>query len=66
MKKFQENQFGNDRERGKCTYVTKYGLNKSIEMLDNEIEDAISIIKNYEIQDKFLEELALYIKDRNK
>ena len=35
-------------------------------MLDNEIEDAISIIKNYEIQDKFLEELALYIKDRNK
>lgn len=66
MKKFQESQFGNDRERGKCTYVTKYGLNNAIEMLDKEIKEAITIIRDYEIQDKFLEELALYIKDRNK
>lgn len=66
MKKFQESQFGNDRERGKCTYVTKYGLNKAIEMLDKEIKEAINSIQKYETQDKFLEELAVYIKDRNK
>lgn len=66
MKKFLENQFGNDRERGKCTYVTKYGLETAKEMLSKEIDDAINSIKKYEIEDEFLEELALYIKNRNK
>ena len=66
MKKFQESLFGNDRQRGKCTYVTKYGLDTAIEMLDNEINEAINILKKYEIKDEFLVELALYIKNRNK
>ena len=57
---------GNDRERGKCTYVTKYGLEKAQEMLDNIIDEAISIIKNYNKNSEFLVELALYIKNRNK
>ena len=57
---------GNDRERGKCTYVTKYGLEKAQEMLDKIIEEAISIIKSYDKNSEFLVELALYIKNRNK
>lgn len=57
---------GNDRERGKCTYVTKYGLDKAKEMLDEIIEEAINIIKNYNKNSEFLVELALYIKNRNK
>ena len=57
---------GNDRERGKCTYVTKYGLDTAQKMLDSLIEDAINIIKNYNRNNEFLIELALYIKNRNK
>lgn len=57
---------GNDRERGKCTYVTKYGLDRAKEMLDEIIEEAINIIKNYNKNSEFLVELALYIKNRNK
>lgn len=57
---------GNDRERGKCTYVTKYGLEKAQQMLDSIIDEAISIIKNYNKNSEFLVELALYIKNRNK
>lgn len=66
MKKFWVNQYGNDRQRGKCTYVTKYGLNTAIEMLENEIKEAINILKQYQMEDDFLEQLALYIKNRNK
>jgi geranylgeranyl diphosphate synthase type II len=57
---------GNDRERGKCTYVTKYGLERAQQMLDSIIDEAISIIKNYNKNSEFLVELALYIKNRNK
>ena len=57
---------GNDRERGKCTYVTKYGLEEAQKMLDNIINEAIEIIKNYDKNSEFLIELALYIKNRNK
>ena len=57
---------GNDRERGKCTYVTKYGLDEAQKMLDNIINEAIEIIKNYNKNNEFLIELALYIKNRNK
>ena len=57
---------GNDRERGKCTYVTKYGLDNAKEMLEKETQEAINYIKKYKMQDSFLEELALYIKNRNK
>ncbi len=56
---------GNDREKGKCTYVTKYGLEKSSQMLDEIINDAIEIISSFDKSD-FLKELALYIANRNK
>ena len=56
---------GNDRERGKCTYVTKYGLDAAKQMLKditNEAVNAISVFNDNE----FLTELALYIANRNK
>lgn len=56
---------GNDKARGKCTYVTKYGLDKSQKMLENLINDAIEIINSYN-NNEFLKELALYIANRNK
>ena len=57
---------GNDRAKGKCTYVTKYGLETAQKMLDDIINEAIEIIKNYNENGEFLIELALYIKNRNK
>lgn len=57
---------GNDRERGKCTYVTKYGLDVAQKMLNDLIDEAINIIRNYKRNNEFLIELALYIKNRNK
>lgn len=55
----------NDRERGKCTYVTKYGLEQSQKLLQNLTDDAIKII-NYYNKNEFLKDLALYIANRNK
>ena len=56
---------GNDRERGKCTYTTKYGLEKAQEMLENITKEAIQIVDSYS-NGEFLKELALYIANRNK
>lgn len=57
---------GNDKERGKCTYVSKYGLKEAEKMLENITKEAINIIDNYKTEDEFLKELALYIANRNK
>ncbi len=57
---------GNDREKGKCTYVTKYGLDVAQKMLDDIITEAIDIMKDYDKNSEFLIELARYIKNRNK
>ena len=57
---------GNDKKRNKCTYVSKYGLEKSIEELDKNINDSLIILKDYGEEAEFLRELAIYIKDRNK
>ena len=56
---------GNDRERGKCTYTTKFGLEEAKKMLDDITNDAIEIT-NYLENGEFLKELALYIASRNK
>ena len=56
---------GNDKERGKCTYTTKYGLEKAKEMLRNITNEAIEIISSFE-NSEFLKELALFIENRNK
>ena len=57
---------GNDREKNKCTYVTKYGLLETKNILENITEQAINIIENYGEKGEFLRQLAIYIKDRNK
>ena len=57
---------GNDREMNKATYVTKYGLERAQEMLDNVINEAMSSIRVFGDKSEFLLDLALYIKDREK
>lgn len=57
---------GNDKALGKCTYVSKYGLEKSKEILEKITKEAIEELEIYGDKAEFLKELALYIKDRNK
>lgn len=57
---------GNDKELGKCTYVSYYGLDGAKQELNKIIEEAIEQIKIYGEKSEFLSQLALYIKDRNK
>ena len=57
---------GNDEKRGKCTYVTKYGLEQAQKMLDELTKEAINIANIYNEKGEFLKELALYIQTRNK
>lgn len=57
---------GNDRELGKCTYVSKYGLQGAKEKLDKITKEAIEEIEEYGYKAKFLKELAIYIQNRNK
>lgn len=57
---------GNDAKRGKCTYVTKYGLEKTQQMLEKLTAEAVEISKTYNEKGEFLKCLAIYIKTRNK
>ena len=57
---------GNDKELGKCTYVSKYGLNVAKEKLDIITKEAINELKEYGEKAEFLKQLALYIQNRNK
>ena len=57
---------GNDRELEKCTYVSKYGLQGAKEILNEITKEAIDELEEYGERAKFLKELALYIKNRNK
>ena len=57
---------GNDKERGKCTYISKYGLEKSKEILDTITKEAIHNLEKYGPKAEFLKDLALYIQNRNK
>jgi len=57
---------GNDRERNKVTFVTKYGLEKAQEILENTVKEGIEELEIYGNKAQFLKELALYIKDRSK
>lgn len=57
---------GNDRELGKCTYVSQYGLQGAKDILDEITKEAIEELKKYGDKAEFLKELALYIKNRNK
>ncbi len=57
---------GNDREKNKVTFVTKYGLDKAKEILEKITAEATLIIDKYGANGEFLKELALYIKNREK
>lgn len=57
---------GNDREKNKCTYVTKYGLEESKNILEEIINQSIKILEPYGERAEFLKKLAIYIKDRSK
>ena len=57
---------GNDEEKGKCTYVSKYGLEKAKSILEEITKDAIKITNDFGEKAEFLTNLAEYIKDRNK
>ena len=57
---------GNDKEMGKCTYVSYYGLEGAKKELDKITEKAIEQLKEYGEKAEFLSQLASYIKNRNK
>ena len=57
---------GNDRKRNKCTYVSKYGLEKAEQELEKNIKEAINCLEPYGEKAEFLKDLAIYIGERNK
>ena len=57
---------GNDKEKGKCTYVSEYGLEKSKEILHQITNEAILELSEFGEKAEFLVSLARYIETRNK
>ena len=57
---------GNDKKLEKCTYVSKYGIDKSKEILEKITKEAIKKLESFGSKAEFLRDLALYIENRNK
>ena len=57
---------GNDRELGKCTYVSQYGLQGAKDILNKITEEAILELEEFKEKGEFLKEFAYYIQNRNK
>lgn len=57
---------GNDKELGKCTYISYYGLDGAKKELDKITKEAIDELEIYGEKAEFLRQLAIYIRDRNK
>ena len=57
---------GNEKKLKKCTYISKYGLNKAKEILNQITEESINEISIYNEKAGFLKDLAKYVKDRDK
>lgn len=57
---------GNDKELGKCTYVSRYGLEGAKEILNKITEEAVNELVEYGERAEFLRELAYFIQNRNK
>lgn len=55
---------GNDRKRGKITFITKYGIEEAKNKLETTINNAIAELDIFGEKAKFLKELAIYIRDR--
>lgn len=56
----------NDKNLGKCTYVSYYGLDGAKKELEKIIDEALEDLKVYGEKAEFLRGLTLYIKNRNK
>lgn len=56
---------GSDQARGKSTFVTLYGIDKSREMLNETIEKAVAALETFGAKAFFLREMAYYIQNRN-
>ncbi|MBP3284773.1 MAG: polyprenyl synthetase family protein [Clostridia bacterium] len=57
---------GNDKERGKNTFVTVLGLEKAKKILEETVQNALKILSKFtDIDTVFLKELAVFIKERN-
>ncbi len=52
---------GNDKQMGKCTYVSEYGLDKAKEILEKTTKDALSEIEKYGEKAEFLEKIVRYV-----
>lgn len=57
---------GNDKEKHKVTFVTKYGLQKAKQELEKTIEKGIKELESYGTKAEFLKELAMYIQNRER
>jgi len=57
---------GNDKERGKNTFVTVLGLEKAEKILEETVQDALKLLTEFtDIDIEFLKELAIFIKERD-
>jgi len=65
MKKFCGKPVGNDKERKKCTYVTKFGLEEAEAKLEEKTNEAVKIANEFGEKGEFLTKLAEFIKTRN-
>lgn len=57
---------GNDKERGKCTYISYYGIDGAKKELEKIIKEALHELECFGEKAEFLKQLAMYIKNRNK
>jgi geranylgeranyl diphosphate synthase type II len=57
---------GNDKLRGKSTYVTVLGLEQSQKLLDESVTNVITSINKLDNDIEFHKQLAIFIKDREK
>ncbi len=57
---------GNDKQLGKCTYVSMYGLVGAKERLNQITKEAVEELKEFKEKAEFLKELAFYIQNRSK
>jgi geranylgeranyl diphosphate synthase type II len=56
---------GSDAQKEKSTYVTLYGLEKSIKLLNEITEEAVMTLKDFGEKAVFLEKLAKYLVNRD-
>lgn len=57
---------GNDKERGKNTFVTVLGLEKAEKILEETVQEALKLLEEFtDIDSVLFRELAIFMKERN-